>query len=74
MRSNAKNSFGGYEGLTTHTVLIYDNGAPPLAQEPTIYDGCNSRYFVTAHELDKDYKPSPPAATPQAKSPKRNAI
>jgi hypothetical protein len=68
-RSNARNSFGGYTGLTTSTLLIYDNGAPPLAQEPVIYDGCDGRRYEPAPELEKDFKPviGPAASKPPAK-------
>lgn len=57
MRSNGKNSYGGYTGIKAHTVMIYDNGAPPLRQEPVIYDNCDGQTYTNFPEIDAGYKP-----------------
>jgi hypothetical protein len=70
LRANSKNSFGGYTGLNTYSVLIYKNGSPPLVQEPTIYDGCGAEFYDEFRELEGNYVPptvAPPPQKPPAK-------
>lgn len=52
VRLNGKNGFGGYSGLTTYTILVYDNGAPPLMAAPTIYEGCGSAQYSPFPEIE----------------------
>lgn len=58
IRLNAKNSFGGYTGLQEHVITIYDNGAPPIIQEPTIVSGCGAGYEPFP-EMNGNYQPAP---------------
>jgi hypothetical protein len=67
IRANGKNAFGGYAGLTTYTVLVYDNGSPPLLQEPTIYDGCMRADYRPFPEIEGGYN----ATTAPSRPPKR---
>lgn len=71
LQANAKNSFGGYTGRQTHIVQIYRNGAPPIMQEPTIYDSCNG--YMPFPEIEAGYVPPKPAvaAAPETSPAKR---
>jgi hypothetical protein len=72
LKANARNGFGGYTGQNMYTVLIYNNGSPPLLQNVTIYDGCGSAYYEPFHELEGNYVPPAPAApAPAAAKPKK---
>jgi hypothetical protein len=53
LRANGRNSYGGYSGQQTYTILVYDDRTrPPHVAEPVIYDDCNGRSYSAFSELE----------------------
>jgi hypothetical protein len=74
IRMTGKNSSGGDTDLTTYTVIVYDNGVPPLLQKPTFYNDCISAYYQPFPEIEGGYvqpntsQPSTTGANPSKRT------
>jgi hypothetical protein len=66
VKANAKNAFGGYTGLKTSVIHIYDSGKAPEARSTVAGDVCDSIAYQPFPELEGDYRT--PAAPSQAKA------